>query len=75
MIASGTSLPGIFRVGPILAGMLIGYTGDIARFPTAGHYAAYNGTAPIEFSSSGRTVHRLARRRNRTLNHAKHAAR
>ena len=51
---------------------MIGYTGDIARFPTAGHYAAYNGTAPIEFSSSGRTVHRLSRRGNRTLNHAIH---
>ena len=42
------------------------------RFPTAGHYAAYNGTAPIEFSSGGRTVHRLSRRGNRTLNHAIH---
>ncbi len=52
--------------------MIIGYTGDITRFPTAGHYAAYNGTAPIEFSSSGRTVHRLSRRGNRTLNHAIH---
>ena len=40
--------------------------------PTSGHYAAYNGTAPIEFSSSGRTVHRLSRRGNRTLNHALH---
>ncbi len=72
VIASGTSLPAIFGVGPILAGMLIGYTGDITRFPTPGHYAAYNGTAPVEFSSSGRTVHRLSRRGNRTLNHALH---
>lgn len=72
VIASGTSLLAIFGVGPILAGMLIGYTGDITRFPTPGHYAAYNGTAPVEFSSSGRTVHRLSRRGNRTLNHALH---
>ena len=72
VIASGTSLPGIFGVGPILAGMLIGYTGDVTRFPTPGHYAAYNGTAPVEFSSSGRTVNRLSRRGNRTLNHALH---
>ena len=43
-------------------------------FPTAGHYAAYNGTAPVEFSSAGRTVHRLSRRGNRTLNHAIHMA-
>ena len=70
--ASGTTLTEIFGVGPIIAAMVIGYTGDVARFPTAGHYAAYNGTAPIEFSSSGRTVHRLSRRGNRTLNHAIH---
>ena len=72
VIASGSSITEIFGVGPIIAAMLIGYTGDIARFPTAGHYAAYNGTAPVEFSSSGRTVHRLSRRGNRTLNHAIH---
>jgi transposase len=50
----------------------LGYSGDIRRFPTAGHYASYNGTAPIELSSGGRTVHRLSRRGNRTLNHALH---
>ena len=68
--ASGTGLIDIFGVGPIIAATLIGYTGDVTRFPTPGHYAAYNGTAPVEFSSSGRTVHRLSRRGNRTLNHA-----
>ena len=62
----------VFGIGPIIAATIIGYTGDITRFPTTGHYAAYNGTAPIEFSSSGRTVHRLSRRGNRTLNHAIH---
>jgi transposase len=70
--ASGTSLTEIFGVGPIIAAIVIGYTGDITRFPSSGHYATYNGTAPIEFSSSGRTVHRLSRRGNRTLNHAMH---
>jgi transposase len=70
--ASGTSLTNIFGVGPILAATIIGYTGDITRFPTAGHFSAYNGTAPIEFSSSGHTAHRLSRRGNRTLNHAIH---
>jgi transposase len=74
VIASGSSITEIFGVGPILAAMIIGYTGDIRRFPTPGHYAAYTGTAPIEFSSSGRTVHRLSRRGNRTLNHALHIA-
>ena len=33
--------------------MLIGYTGDPTRFTTASRYAAYTGTAPIEFSSGG----------------------
>jgi transposase len=70
--ASGTSLTDIYGVGPIIAALIIGYTGDVTRFPTAGHFAAYNGTAPIEFSSSGRVVHRLSRRGNRTLNHAIH---
>ena len=37
-------------------------------------YAAYNGTAPVEFSSGGRTVHRLSQRGNRNLNHALHMA-
>jgi transposase len=70
--ASATSLTDIFGVGPIIAALIIGYTGDVTRFATAGHFAAYNGTAPIEFSSSGHTVHRLSRRGNRTLNHAIH---
>ena len=54
--------------------MLIGYTGDIARFRNRDHYAAYNGTAPVEFSSGGRIVHRLSERGNRNLNHALHMA-
>ena len=37
-------------------------------------YAAYNGTAPVEFSSGGRVVHRVSERGNRTLNHALHLA-
>ena len=63
--ASSTSLTDVFGIGPIIAAMLIGYTGDIARFRTRDHYAAYNGTAPVEFSSGGRTVHRLSTRGNR----------
>ncbi len=53
---------------------LIGYSGDIARFANRDRYAAYNGTAPVEFSSGGRTVHRLSQRGNRQLNHALHMA-
>ena len=72
--ASGTTLTDIFGVGPVIAAMLIGYTGDPRRFATEHRYAAYNGTAPIEFSSAGRKTHRLSRRGNRTLNHAIHMA-
>jgi transposase len=72
--ASGTTLTEIFGVGPIVAGMLIGYSGDPTRFATASRYASYTGTAPIEFSSGGRITHRLSRRGNRRLNHALHCA-
>jgi transposase len=74
VVAANTTLTDLYGVGPIIAATLIGYSGDVRRFPTAGHYAAYNGTAPIELSSGGRTVHRLSRRGNRTLNHAIHMA-
>ena len=70
--ASGTGLTDIYGVGPIVAGLLIGYTGDITRFATRHHYAAYNGTAPIEMSSGGKKRHRLNPRGNRMLNHAIH---
>ena len=70
--ASATSLTDLFGVGPVLAAMLIGYTGDATRFRNRDRYAAYNGTAPVEFSSAGRTVHRLSQRGNRKLNHAIH---
>jgi transposase len=72
--ASGTSLTNIVGVGPIGAATIIGYTKDITRFPTKGHYATYNATAPIEVSSARNTRHRLNLRGNRTLNHAIHIA-
>ena len=71
---SGTSLCDITGIGPICAAIIIGFTGDISRFPTKGHYATYNATAPIEASSGGRTRHRLNPRGNRKLNHAIHIA-
>jgi transposase len=48
--------------------------GDITRFPTAGHFASYNATAPIEASSGERRRLRLNPRGNRKLNHAIHIA-
>jgi transposase len=72
--ASGTTVTDVFGVGPVIAAMLIGNSGDMSRFANRDRYAAYNGTAPTEFSSGGRTVHRVSRRGNRTLNHALHLA-
>ena len=72
--ASGTSVTDIVGVGPIGAATIIGYTRDVTRFPTKGHYATYNATAPIEVSSGGNTRHRLNLRGNRILNHAIHIA-
>jgi transposase len=72
--ASGTTLTEIVGVGPICAAIIIGYTGDVTRFPTKGHFATYNATAPIEASSGPRPKHRLNPRGNRKLNHAIHIA-
>jgi len=74
--ASATTLTGIFGVGDVIAATLIGHTGEITRFATADKFAAYNGTAPMEWSSGNpkRPTHRLSRRGNRTMNHALHIA-
>ena len=53
---------------------MIGYSGDVRRFANRDAYASYNGTAPVEWSSGGRTVHRLSLRGNRKVNHALHMA-
>jgi len=74
VVASGTTLTEIVGVGPICAAIIIGYTGDVTRFPTKGHFATYNATAPIEASSGPRPKHRLNPRGNRKLNHAIHIA-
>ena len=72
--ASGTSLTGLFGVGPVIAATVIGGVRDVSRFPGRDHFAAYNGTAPIEVSSQPRKTCRLSRRGNRRLNHAIHMA-
>jgi transposase len=72
VLASGTTLTDIVGLGPITAGMIIGHTGNIDRFPTKERYASYNATAPLEASSGNRTRHRLNQRGNRQLNWAIH---
>ena len=72
--ASGTTLTSIFGVGPVVAATVIGDVRDVARFPGRDHFAACNGTAPIEVSSGSRKIYRLSRRGNRRLNHVIHMA-
>ena len=72
--ASRTTLTEVFGVGPVNAGTIIGDASDVARFPGRDHFAAYNGTAPVEVSSGNRKVHRLSLRGNRRINHAIHMA-
>ncbi len=54
----------------IAAAMIIGYTGNIDRFPTRHRFASYNATAPVEASSGPKVRHRLNPRGNRQLNYA-----
>ena len=72
--AAGTSLTGLFGVGPVIAAAVIGAVRHVSRFGDRDRFAACNGTAPIEVSCGGRKVCRLSRRGNRRLNHAIHMA-
>jgi len=51
--AAGTSLTGLFGVGPVIAAAVIGDVRTVSRFPGRDHFAAYNGTAPIEVKRPG----------------------
>ncbi len=46
--------------------------GDITRFPTKGHFASWNGTAPLDASSGDQIRHRLSRAGNRQINRTLH---
>ena len=72
--ASGTTLTSLSGVGPIVAATVIGETREVSRFASRDHFAAYNGTAPIEVSSGRRKIYRLSRRGNRRHGHVIHMA-
>jgi transposase len=72
--APGTSLTGLSGVGPVVAAAVIGDVHDVSRSGGRDHFAACNGTAPIEVSSGPRKVCRLSRRGNRRHGHAIHMA-
>jgi transposase len=56
--ASGTTVTSVFGVGPVIAATIIGDVVTVARFPARGHFAAYNGTAPVEVSSGEKKIYR-----------------
>ena len=70
--SSNTTLPEIMGCGPITAALILSRVRTVDRFPNRDHFAAYNGTAPIEASSGERQRHRLNPKGNRTLNRALH---
>ncbi len=72
--ASRTTTTKIFGVGPVVAAITVGLTGDVGRFADKDHFAAYNGPAPIEVSSGPKKIYRLSMRGSRQLNHALHMA-
>ncbi len=46
--ATGSTLLDLNGIGPSGAARLLGDIGDVSRFPTRGHFASWNGTAPID---------------------------
>lgn len=62
----------IVGVGPIVAAMIVGQTGDVLAFRSAAGFAATTGTAPIPASSGQTQRHRLNKGGNRQLNRALH---
>ena len=66
----GTRLREIDGVGPVLAARLLGRSGSPSRFASAGAYANYTGTAPVQIASADSSQHRLSRYGDRQLNSA-----
>jgi transposase len=70
--ATGSQLQELTGIGPSGAARLIGDIGDINRFASRGHFASWNGTAPIDASSGDQQRHRLSRAGNRRINRTLH---
>ncbi len=70
--ATGTSLLDLTGIGPSGAARLLVEVADITRFPDRGHFASWNGTAPIDASSGDHVRHRLSRTGNRQINRVLH---
>ena len=70
--ATGTTLMDLHGIGPTGAARLLVEVADITRFPDRGHFASWNGTAPIDASSGEHVRHRLSRAGNRQINRILH---
>jgi len=70
--ATGSTLLELNGIGPSGAARLLGDIGDVSRFPTRGHFASWNGTAPIDASSGERARHRLSWAGNRRTDRVLH---
>jgi transposase len=69
---TGTALTELPGIGPSGAARLLADIGDITRFASRGHFATWNGTAPIAVSSGDNNRHRLNRAGNRRINRVLH---
>ena len=70
--STGSTLQELHGIGPSGAARLIGDIGDVSRFTSRGHFASWNGTAPIDASSGDQNRHRLSRAGNRRINRVLH---
>jgi transposase len=70
--ATGSTLTGLYGIGPVLAGKILARVGPISRFRSEAAFASFTGAAPIEVSSGDVVRHRLSRAGDRGLNHALH---
>ena len=70
--STGTTLMDLHGIGPSGAARLLVEVGDVTRFPDRGHFASWNGTAPIDASSGDQVRHRLSRAGNRQINRVLH---
>jgi transposase len=72
LAVAGTTLTALHGIGPSGAARLLAEVGDVTRFPTRGHFASWDGTAPIDASSGDQVRHRLSRAGNRQINRVLH---
>lgn len=70
--ATGSTLLDLHGIGPSGAARLLVDLEDVTRFPSRGHFASWNGTAPIDASSGDHVRHRLSRQGDRQINRTLH---